>query len=69
MVDIEVEGIAKRNESAGGAGVAHGRVTFVVPSSSLQTRAHLLAQSSLNFQHPDPIFPSLHDPSTTSVTP
>jgi hypothetical protein len=29
MVDIEVEGIAKRNESAGGAGVAHGRVTFV----------------------------------------
>ena len=29
MVDIEVEGIAKRNEGAGGAGVAHGRVTFV----------------------------------------
>ncbi len=27
--DIEVGGIAKRNESAGGAGVAHGGVTFV----------------------------------------
>jgi hypothetical protein len=25
--------------------------------------------SSLNLQHPDPIFPSLHDPSTPSVTP
>ncbi len=29
MVNIEFEGIAKRNESAGGAGVDHGRVTFV----------------------------------------
>ena len=29
MVDIKVEGIAKRNESAGGDGVAHGRVKFV----------------------------------------
>ena len=42
---------------------------FLHSPSSLQTRAHLPAPSSLNLQHPDPIFPSLHDPSTPNVTP
>jgi hypothetical protein len=41
----------------------------LVPSSSLPTRAHLPAPSSLNLQHQDPTFPSLHDPSTPNVTP
>jgi hypothetical protein len=41
----------------------------LVPSYSLPTRAHLPAPFSLNLQHPDPIFPSLHDPSTPNVTP
>jgi hypothetical protein len=40
----------------------------LVPSSSLPTCAHLPAPSSLDLQHPDPIFPSLHDPSTPNVT-
>ncbi len=40
----------------------------LIPSSSLSTRAHLSAPSSFNLQHPDPIFPSVHDPSTPSVT-
>ncbi len=41
----------------------------LVPSSSLPTRAHLSAPSSLNLPHPDPIFPFLHDPSTPNVAP
>jgi len=41
----------------------------LVPSSSLPTRAHLPSPSSLNLQHPDPIFPSLYDPSTPNDTP
>ena len=41
----------------------------LVPSSSLPTRTHLPSPFSPNLQHPDPILPSLHDPSTPSVTP
>ena len=41
----------------------------LVPSSSLPTRAHLSASSPWNLQHPDPIVPSLHDPSTPKIAP
>jgi hypothetical protein len=41
----------------------------LVSSSSLLTRTHLPSPFSPNLQHPDPILPSLHDPSTPNVTP
>jgi hypothetical protein len=40
----------------------------LVTSSSLPTRAHLSPSSPWNLQHPDPILPSLHDPSTPKIT-
>jgi hypothetical protein len=41
----------------------------LVPSSSLRTRAHLSASQLWNLQHPEPIFPTLHDPSTPNPYP
>jgi hypothetical protein len=41
----------------------------LVPSSFLPTRAHLSASSPWNSQHPDPILPSLQDPSTPNNSP
>ena len=41
----------------------------LMPSPSLPTRANLSASSPLKLQHSDPIFPSLHDPSTPNVAP
>ena len=41
----------------------------LVPSSSLPTLAHLSAYSPCNLQYPDPIVPSLHDPSTPKIAP